>query len=184
MRKLQTQKIIIYILLVIILIVLQTTAVHAITIQNVVPNLFIITIVSFSALRGKSNGLLFGFFFGLSQDIFFGTNVGFYVLIYSLIGYFTGSLYRVYYSENILPPLLAVVASDIFYNTMIYIFTYMFRGRLDILYYGVYITLPEMIYTGIFMFFLYRIFFYINRYITFIDNEIRKGENVLHERNS
>ncbi len=159
-------------------ITLQTTLFHALSINNTTPNLFIITIVSISALMGRQDGLIYAIVFGLVQDIQFGVAIGFYVLIYAVIAYVSGYLYRNYYTENIIIPLSVMGLSDFFYNVLIFIFTYLFRGRLDIGYYLAYIVAPEVTYTIFVGVFLYRIYIGYFHYLRAEPSKKRKGEDL------
>ena len=46
-----------------------------------------------------------GFFSGLLVDIFFGTYLGFFALIYMYLGYIVGKFHEVFFSQNIAIPI-------------------------------------------------------------------------------
>ncbi len=151
-------KYIIAFIIVIITVLLQTTLFQVLAINHVSPNLFIITLISISALRGRNEGLVFGILFGLYQDILYGEVVGFYVLIYALLAIMGSYLYENYYSESVVLPLSFIALADFLYNLYIYVFTFMFRGRLDIDYYLTRIIVPEVTYTVVIGILLYRLY--------------------------
>lgn len=151
-------KYIIGFMLIILIVLLQTTLFQVLSINHVSPNLFIITLISISALRGRNEGLAFGIIFGLYQDILYGEVVGFYVIIYALLAIMGSYLYENYYSESVVLPLSFIALADFLYNVYIFIFTYMFRGRLEINYYLTRIIIPEVTYTVVIGILLYRLY--------------------------
>lgn len=163
-------------------VVLQTTLFQAIAINNVSPNVFIIIIVSISALRSRSEGAVYGVLFGLAQDIFYGSVVGYYVLIYVLIAIVAGFLYRNYYPNSIVIPLTVIGVSDLVYNLYVFLTTYVLRGSIDVGYYLVHIYLPELTYTVVLSIVLYRFLFMYSRFLDNYEHDYRKGEDDLSER--
>lgn len=168
--------------IIIMIIVLQTTLFQYLNINNVSPNLFIITIVSLSALQGRKEGLIFALAFGLVQDILFGNIVGFYVLIYMLIAALAGYLYQNYYTENIVIPLVAMGIGDLIYNVLIFFFTFLLRGKINIGYYIFNIIFPEITYTVFIAVLLYRVYMIYSRLIHEYEKEKRKGDDDFYER--
>ncbi len=168
-------------LIIILISVFQTTLFQHLSINNTTPNLFIVTIVSLSALMGRKEGLVYAIFFGLIQDIQFGGVVGFYVLIYASIAYVAGYLYRNYYAESMVIPLILIGLSDLFYNLVIFIFTYLFRGRLDLGYYFGYIIAPEVTYTVFMGVIFYRIYIVYYNFLRNYHKQKRKGEETFNE---
>jgi len=170
-------------MIIIIITVLQTTIFQLININNVNPNLFIITIVSISVLRGRNEGIIYAVSFGLIQDILFGSLVGYFVLIYLLVAGVTGYLYRNFYAESVVIPLIAIGASSLGYNLIIYFTTYLLRGKIDILYYLFVIILPELTYTVVIAIVLYRLYIIYSHFIDDYEKDKRKGDNDLYEGN-
>lgn len=127
---------------------LQPTVVRAMAINQVVPNLFIITAVSFGLLRGKVFGAAVGMFLGFGQDIFFGTVVGFYALVYFFLGYASGFLYGHFYKEGMLVPVGTMAAADAAYGLAVFFFTFLFRGRTAFGSYLAGVIIPEVVYTA------------------------------------
>jgi len=160
---------------------LQTTFFQVISINNVSPNLFIITIVSMSCLMGRREGIIYGVVFGLIQDILYGSIVGFYVLIYLAIAGVSGYFYRNYYAESVVIPLATIGVSDFAYNFIVYVLTFLLRGRLDVLYYLGVIILPEITYTVVVAVFLYRLYIVYDHYMVEYEKEKRKGDDDIYE---
>ena len=107
----------------------------------------IIVTASYGFMRGRKSGLLTGFFSGLLMDIFFGSSLGFYALVYMYIGYLNGVFRKMFYPEDIKLPIALIVGSDFIYNIVIYILTFFLKGRFQISYYFFNIIVPEMVYT-------------------------------------
>lgn len=142
--------------------ILQSTFMQSISINGISPNLFVITTVSFALLRGKYAGAAVGFFTGLLQDIFFGKVLAFYALIYFLLGFFIGYLNRSFYRDSVLIPTAVVAGCDLVFGIVIYTFTYLFRGKLEFLFYFFNIILPEVAYTTLLAVVIYKLYHYMN----------------------
>ncbi len=140
-------KVIISAFFVIISFLLQGTLFRAISLGNIVPNLMIIVTASYGFMRGRKNGLLIGFFSGLLMDVFLGSILGYYALIYMYIGYFNGIFRKAFFPEDIKLPLLLISGSDFIYNMVCYILSFLLKGRLNFGYYFLNIMIPELIYT-------------------------------------
>ena len=83
-------------IMIIVAYLLQTTLFKAISIAGIVPNILIILTSAFGFMRGKNEGMLIGFISGLLVDIFFGSILGFYALVYMFIGYVNGFFRRIF----------------------------------------------------------------------------------------
>lgn len=152
-------------------IIFQSTVMNDISINNVAPNLLVITTVSFALLRGKNEGSVTGFFCGILQDIFFGKVLGFYALIYMIIGFYSGYLYRSFYKDSILIPTLVISGCDFVYGLYVYIFSFLFRGKLEIGYYLGNIIMPELVYTTLIAVLFYKLFHSINNRIESLEGK-------------
>ncbi len=145
--------------------VLQSTLFRRIEIRGIVPNLIIITIVSFALLRGRIDGAIAGAILGLLQDIYFGNVIGFYAGLYMYLGFFTGFLYNNFYKDSLLVPIGIFAAGDVLANLIVFFFTFMFRGKLQLHVYIGNIIIPELIFTVFAGFLLYRLLYVINHVI-------------------
>ncbi len=149
-------------LIIIICFVLETTVFQTLSFASITPNLLIVVTSSFGFMRGNKEGMFVGFFSGLLIDIFFSEYVGFYALIYMVIGYANGFFNRIFYPEDIKMPLFLIAASDFIYGNMICIFMFIMRSRFDYSYYLNHIIIPELIYTILVTLILYQIVLKIN----------------------
>lgn len=149
--------------LILICFLLQTTVFRFLELGQVAPNLLIILTISFGFMQGKKEGLLVGFFCGLLIDIFQGDFLGFYAMLYMYLGYGSGFFCKIFFDEDIKVPVLMVAVGDLVLNLMIYILLFLFRGRVDLFSYLKMIIIPEIVYTILVSFILYRIFYSINK---------------------
>lgn len=104
-----------------------------------------------------------GFFCGLLLDIFFGSVIGFYALVYMYIGYLNGFFRKRFFPEDIKLPIILISASDLAYSLMVYLFLFLLRGKFQFFYYLRHIILPELVYTIVVTVFLYFIILKINQ---------------------
>ena len=79
------RRFIFYVVMIIFVFFLQTGIFTQLPLGGIVPNFFIICTASIGMLRGKTEGCLVGFFFGILMDTMFSMYFGFYALIFSLI---------------------------------------------------------------------------------------------------
>lgn len=149
----------------ILLYILQVTVLNSIGFIHVTPNLLIIFVVTIALLRGNKEGAILGFYCGFLLDIFFSNMIGVYSLLYTYIGYLCGYLHHVFYKESIVIPLVVIGVVDFILNFILYIFTFMLRGKLDFNYYLLNIIIPEVIFT-LFMAFI------INRPLIWLNNKL------------
>ncbi len=143
--------------------VLQTTLFQVLSFANIAPNLMIIAVSSFGFMKGKKEGLWVGFFSGLLIDIFCGTYVGIYALIYMYIGYLNGLFQKRFYPDDIKLPMLLIGGSDLLGNFIIYFLMFLLRGRFQFWYYLKSIIIPEFVYTMVISILLYMLFLKINQ---------------------
>lgn len=152
---------------------LQCTVFRALAFGGIVPNLLIVLTASFGFMRGEKTGLLIGFFSGLLVDIFFGSVIGFYALIYMYIGYANGKFSAIFYPEDIKLPITLILCSDFFYGMVCYMILFLLRGKFDFSYYLVHIILPEMVYTVVVTLFLYPVILRVNHSL---EQQEKRGE--------
>lgn len=142
--------------------ILQSTLIQTISINGITPNLILISTVSFGLLRDKYEGIAIGFITGLLVDIFFGRVIGFNALIYTYIGLICGYLKRSFYRDSVLIPVFIIAGWDFIYGIIVYIFTYLFRGRLNLSAYLANIIIPEVVYTTLIGVIVYRVLLLLN----------------------
>ena len=137
---------------------LQCTMFQALSIASISPNLLIVVTSAFGFMRGRKEGMWIGFFSGLLLDIFFGSVIGFYALVYACIGYVNGFFRRRFFPDDIKLPLI-----------LIYFFLFFLRGRFQFSYYMLRIILPELVYTILVTIVLYFIILKINQRLELIE---------------
>ncbi|MBU9728236.1 rod shape-determining protein MreD [Diplocloster modestus] len=149
--------------LIIVCYVLQCTLFQSLALASISPNLLIVVTSSFGFMRGKKEGLIIGFFCGFLIDIFYGDILGFYALMYMLIGYGNGFFHKIFFDEDVKLPMILITLSEIVFSFVIYFFLFLLRNRLDFPYYLVHVIIPEVVYTVVVTVILYRIILWINR---------------------
>lgn len=152
-------------IIIIVCFLMETTVFRYLSIASVTPNLLVVVTSSFGFMCGKKEGMFVGFLSGLITDIFFGIGnmIGFYALIYTLIGYGNGLFKRLYYDEDIKLPLFLIAGSEFLYGIIIYVVMFLMRNRFDFPFYLKNVILPELMYTILITIFLYQIILHINR---------------------
>lgn len=154
---------IIVVITIIICFILQSTVFQALSFASISPNLLIIVTSSFGFMRGKKEGMFIGFFSGLLIDIFYGSVIGFYALLYMYVGYANGFFRKLFFPEDIKLPMILISASDLVCNLLVYFFLFLFRKQFAFNYYLVHIIIPEWVYTILVTIFLYFILLRINQ---------------------
>ena len=108
-------------------------------------------------MYGRKFGMISGILCGIMSDFIYNDIIGIYILIYVLAGYINGSAHKLYFKDDMSIPVFAIALSDLFVNTLFYTFSFLLRGRLDILVYMKNIILPELVYTVIIGVIIYKI---------------------------
>ncbi len=150
---------------VIISFILQTTVFRVFDFGGITPNLLLIFTTSTAFIKGDKPGLLVGFFSGLLVDVFFGTYIGFFALIYMYIGFIVGKLHDIFFTQNLAIPILIISISDFIFGFVCYVLMFLFRIKFNIGYYMTSIIIPELVYTAIVAIFYYPIVLMINNSI-------------------
>lgn len=135
------------------------------------PNLLLIVVCIFGFMRGSNYGCVIGLLCGFLVDFSYGDIVGLYAFLYMICGFFSGSLKRLFYSENVLMPLVLVAANDFIYNLAVYIFRFLLRNKQDFPYYFWKIIFPEMVITTFIMFLTFKLFYILNEKIFMTEEE-------------
>ena len=148
--------------LLILNLVLQSTIMQHIRFNSVIPNTSIVFIVSFSLLRGKTEGTIVGFFAGILQDIFYGSSIGFYALLGMLTGYFLGRYNPNYYRENFALPVFFSFVVTLIYETVIFVIGPFFNGSFNYFYFFITKIIPCAVYTSVTAIIIYRLLFSVN----------------------
>jgi len=149
-------------LVIIICFLIQSTMLNSFKLGSIQPNLLLIVVSSFGFIRGKKTGMWVGFVCGLIADVFWGNLLGFYTMIFVIIGYINGMFRRLYYDENIKLPLILVSMSELLYGCIVYVCMFMLKGEFNFSYYLFHIILSELVYTVLVTLVLYKIILLIN----------------------
>ena len=152
-------------IMVIVSFILQTTLFRVLDFGGIAPNLLLIFTASTAFIKGDRSGLLVGFFCGLLVDIFFGTYIGFYALIYMYIGFLVGKLHVIFFTQNIAIPILIISLADFIFGFVCYVLMFLFRTKFDIGYYMSSIIIPELVYTAVIAIFYYPFILWVNNAI-------------------
>lgn len=152
-------------IIIIVCFLCQSTICHYIELAGVVPNLLLIVTMSFGLMRGRREGMLVGFFSGLLIDIFFGSVLGPFALIYMTMGYINGFFHRIYYVEDVLLPMLMITLNDFIFNVIVYLIYFLLRNKLQFGEYLLTVIFPEMIYTILVTLFFYKLLVRINLFL-------------------
>ena len=143
--------------------ILQSTVFPAISMGGVVPNIFIIIASTYGFMRDETEGLLAGFFCGIMCDVFYGNILGFYALLYMMIGFINGKFSRIFYPEDIKLPMALITLSELSFSTVCYILLFLLNGRFNVLWYFMHLILPELIYTILVTLVLYPVILFVNQ---------------------
>ncbi len=135
MKTKKLKRTIVTALFILICYMLQCTVFPNLALASIKPNLMIVVTAAFGFMRGTKEGMLIGFFSGLLMDIQFGSILGFYALIYLLVGYVNGLFEQMYFDEDIKLPLILIAASEFVYGLVIYVLMFLLRSEFDFLHY-------------------------------------------------
>jgi rod shape-determining protein MreD len=143
--------------------VLQTTFFQTLNFGGISPNILIIITASYGFMYDRKYGMAVGFICGLLMDIFYGSVLGFYALIYLYIGAANGVFHSLFYQDDVKLPLVLIMASDFAYSFICYVLLFLLRGRFDFVFYLKSVIAPEMVYTIFVTVFLYPCILFLNR---------------------
>ncbi len=127
------------------------------------PNLLIIVAASFGFMRGKKEGMFVGFGAGIFADLFWGSALGFNMLLFTFVGYLNGFFHKLFYDEDIKLPLVLIGISEFLYGMATCFCIYVLRGDFEIYDHLIHIILPELVYTILATLILYQIILHINK---------------------
>lgn len=142
--------------LVVVCFLLQSTVLRALELGAVSPNLLLVITASFGFIGGRKEGMYVGVLCGLFMDVFYGNLFGYYILLYTLIGYVNGFFHAVFYDMDIKQPMLLIALSDLAYGLIQYFFQFLLRGKFDFGFYLINIIIPEFLYTVVLILLFYR----------------------------
>ena len=121
----------IFIGIIILNFILQATVFSYIEIFQVAPNTALLIVVSYAMLRGDVPGALMGFLAGILIDIMFGSVIGFYALLYAVMGFLCGKPFKDFVRENYLLPIVLSIVAALALELAIYFALFVLRGDSD-----------------------------------------------------
>lgn len=154
---------IITIAFVVVSFLLQTTIFDKLTIAGIKPNLFVVLTAAFGFMRGRKTGMSVGLLCGILSDVFWGGLIGFYMLIYCIIGYINGSFRRLFYEDDIKLPMVFIGISDLLFTAAVYVGYFVLQGKFMFMFFLKNVMLPEFAYTILVTVVMYQVILYVNR---------------------
>ena len=142
-------------IIILISFLLQSTVLPYFLFASVGPNLLVIVTASF--------GMAVGIVSGLFMDVFWGSSLGFNMLLFTVIGYGNGCFKRLFYDEDIKLPIGLIATSELFYGGVTYFCLYALRGDFAFSSHLLSIIFPELVYTILATLILYQIILHINK---------------------
>ena len=136
--------------IIIICFLMECTIFHRLSFASIKPNLLIIITSSFGFMR-------------FLTDVVWGNTLGFYTLLFSVIGYLNGSFRRLFYDDDIKLPIALIAVSELIYGLVTYFCMYLLRGDFAFEAYLRQIIMPELVYTILVTLILYQIILHINK---------------------
>ena len=162
MRREKIKRFVVTALILLVTYLISCTLLDYIALGGIKPNLLLIVTASFGFMRGSREGMLTGFAVGLMLDIQFGSVIGFYALLYLLVGFFNGRFEPFFIAEDIKLPLFMTAVSEFLYGIAVYLFRFMLQSDFHFLYYLGRIILPDVIYTTVATCVVYPLILFIN----------------------
>lgn len=153
------------IILIIVAFMLQSMLFVHVSFPAVKPNLLLIVTVLSGFLNGKKEGILVGFGCGLVWDIFCHDILGFYALIFLIIGYINGRFQKTFFGLDVRLPLMLTAVSDFGFGMVVCITQFFLRGRFSFGTYLFRVILPEMLFTTIVLLIVYPLMVRMNQMI-------------------
>ena len=145
-----------------LILLFESSTLHALSLNGVMPNLTLMFIIFYSVLNGKEKGRRLGLILGLLQDLLFCPVLGFYGLLFFFLGHFAGFLTSDLTDTDLLIPLSLLALSDLIYGLISYLIYGFLQGNIHFFAFLTHRILPELIYTlilGIILFPLPRLLF-------------------------
>ncbi len=143
------RNVIFYLVWLIVLVIFQPTLIQGISILGVSPDMFLIFVVCTGLLRGRGEGAVIGFIFGLIFDLLVGEFIGISAILYMYIGLSAGIIMERFVSDRVFVGALVIASGAFIYGVIYYIAYYI--GFKD-LGFGTALLrtiLPKTLYTGI-----------------------------------
>lgn len=137
-------------LLIMGMLVAQTTLLPLIAYNGIKPDLLLIITVSAGLLFGREHGVGIGFFAGLLQDLAAGGVFGLNTLSKLLLGFAAGSAERKVFKEHILLPLAAMMLATTLNYVLMLMLLFIFGHKVEFMNAIVHNLVPLIAYNMIF----------------------------------
>ena len=142
---------------------LQSTVLSIYSINGMAPNLMLILTMSFGIMRGRREGMLTGLCCGFLYDVYYGSLLGPYMLLFMIISFLNGYFHKDFLMEDIMLPLFIIIVDDFVFCFVQYIFYFLLRNKTNLMFYFVNVFLPQILFTVIATIIVYRLYVLINK---------------------
>ena len=155
-------KVLLHVIIIFFAFFVQTSIFPLIPFFSSSPNFLLIITFSYGLLYGEDIGMITGIFCGLLCDMYFNGDFGFYILIFSVIGFANGTLNKSFFENTISLPMILSFANGLVYNFYIYITPFLVRRKFAIPYYVFNIMVPNILFTLIATVLIYKLLYKLN----------------------
>lgn len=139
---------------------------------NIVPDLILIMVISYSLLRGPDEGLFFGLAAGLFLDLVAGGVIGIQTISKTFAGFSAGLLEKTIFKDNLLVPVLAVFAGTLVFESFSVLMHLSFQGNYNFWLLLISAIFPLALYNAVLAPVIYRLFLKMECFL-----EERSGNN-------
>ncbi|SFE50988.1 rod shape-determining protein MreD [Thermoanaerobacter thermohydrosulfuricus] len=152
-------------LLIVLLIVLQTTLFSFIDIFGVKPDAAFIVVLSFSLLNGSWEAIYLSLFAGLIQDILFNNALGVTTFSLLIVSYITGLLSKSVFKESSFVAFVFVFLGTLLYNLITMFSMVLMKYEFNFLSDFMNVAMIQAVYNSVITAFAYRYLVSFNRYV-------------------
>ena len=155
-------KVLLHVIIIFFAFFVQTSIFPLIPFFSSSPNFLLIITFSYGLLYGEDIGMITGIFCGLLCDMYFNGDFGFFILIFSVIGFANGTLNKSFFENTITLPMILSFVNGLVYNFYIYITHFLVRRKFAIPYYVFNIMVPNILFTLIATVLIYKLLYKLN----------------------
>ena len=152
-------------LLIVLLIILQSTLFRFIDIFGVKPDAVFIVVLSFSLLNGSWEAIYLSLLSGLIQDILFNNALGVTTFPLLIVSYITGLLSKSVFKESSFVAFVFVFLGTLLYNLVTMFSMVLMKYEFNFLSDFMNIAMIQAVYNSIITVFAYRYLVSFNRYV-------------------
>lgn len=156
-------RLIAYFIEILLCFLLQSSVFSFFRISGVVPNCFLILVITVAYTKGQIPAIVIGFLSGMILDLSFTENVGFCAILYMGIAFVAGYSNKIYDNRDFITPLGLITLGELLYSFLFFVFRFLLQGKLNIGQYMIYTILPRTLYTLLAGLALYPAFLGIHR---------------------